>query len=303
MESLGDILKRLQQQSISARDELPADWLEAVEGTPNEPTCPICGGQRWVRHDVPVTHADFGKAFPCTCQLEASEEQRMDRLHRFSNMGRLAEVTFEATDPRGPGASTEAHARFTAALAAALIAILGSPGYGMLLGLGFVVGGLSSPLYPLSVAETNDWLEEKELVPAGAGMVLAYSLGASVGPLAASVVMDQFGHAGLFAFAACALAVLALFALYRVVKGLSKPVEEQTDFWPASWVTRWPPRWTRAARTSPTTTRAPRNTGKTTRFRKTKGSGAYTAAFSSSLRRATKALSSSSMAGSIAGCS
>jgi hypothetical protein len=33
------------------------------------------------------------------------------------------------------------------------------------------------------------------------------------------------------------LAALALFALYRVVKGLSKPVEEQTDFWPASWVT------------------------------------------------------------------
>jgi MFS family permease len=125
----------------------------------------------------------------------------------------------------------------TAALAAALIAILGSPGYGMLLGLGFVVGGLSSPLYPLSVAETNDWLEENELVPAGAGMVLAYSIGASVGPLAASVVMDRFGHAGLFAFAAAALAVLALFALYRVVKGLSKPVEEQTDFWPASWVT------------------------------------------------------------------
>ena len=43
--------------------------------------------------------------------------------------------------------------------------------------------------------------------------------------------------AGLFVFAAAALAALALFALYRVVKGLSKPVEEQTDFWPASWVT------------------------------------------------------------------
>jgi MFS family permease len=125
----------------------------------------------------------------------------------------------------------------TAAVAAALIALLGSPDYWLLLVLGFVVGGLASPLYPLSVAETNDWLEENELVPAGAGMVLAYSIGASIGPLAASVVMDRFGHAGLFAFAASALAVLAIFALYRVVKGLSKPVEEQTDFWPASWVT------------------------------------------------------------------
>ncbi len=125
----------------------------------------------------------------------------------------------------------------TAAVAAALLALLGSPNYWLLLALGFVVGGLASPLYPLSVAETNDWLEENELVPAGAGMVLAYSLGASVGPLTASLVMERIGYAGLFAFAAVALAVLALFALYRVVRGLAKPVEEQTDFWPASWVT------------------------------------------------------------------
>ena len=124
-----------------------------------------------------------------------------------------------------------------AALAAALVALLGTPDYWLLLVLGFVIGGLASPLYPLSVAETNDWLEENELVPAGAGMVLAYSLGASVGPLAASLVMERFGHPGLFAFAAVALAVLALYALYRVVRGLAKPVEEQTDFWPASWVT------------------------------------------------------------------
>ncbi len=52
-----------------------------------------------------------------------------------------------------------------AAVAAALLALLGSPNYWLLLALGFVVGGLASPLYPLSVAETNDWLEENELVP------------------------------------------------------------------------------------------------------------------------------------------
>ena len=123
-----------------------------------------------------------------------------------------------------------------AALAAALIALSGTPGFALLLGLGFVLGGLASPLYPLSVAEANDWLEADELVPAGAAMVLAYSLGASAGPLAASAAMEALGPAGLFAFAAAVLACLAAYALYRVIKGLAKPAGEQTAFWSSSWV-------------------------------------------------------------------
>ena len=123
------------------------------------------------------------------------------------------------------------------AVAAALIALIGTPGFALLLGLGFLVGGRASPLYPLSVAETNDWLEPDELVAAGAGLVLTYSLGASIGPLAAALAMEGLGPPGLFAFAAVVLAALAAYALYRVVKGLAKPAAEQTAFWPASWVT------------------------------------------------------------------
>ena len=124
----------------------------------------------------------------------------------------------------------------TAAGAAALIAAAGTPAFWVLLGLGFVTGGLSSPLYPLSVAETNDWIEADKLVAAGAGLVLAYSLGASVGPLAGSLAMEGLGPRGLFAFAAAVLAALAACALYRVLTGLAKPAEEQTEFWSASWV-------------------------------------------------------------------
>ncbi len=121
-------------------------------------------------------------------------------------------------------------------LAALLIAVLGTPGFGLLLALGFAVGGLASPLYPLSVAEANDWLEADELVPAGASLVLAYSLGATAGPLAGSAAMAALGPGGLFAFAALALFALAGFALYQLVKGLSKPAAEQTAFQPVSWI-------------------------------------------------------------------
>ena len=123
-----------------------------------------------------------------------------------------------------------------AAVAAALIAAAGTPAFWLLLGLGFVTGGLASPLYPLSVAETNDWIEADELVAAGAGLVLAYSVGASVGPLAGALAMEWLGPGGLFAFAAAVLAALAAYALYRVIKGLAKPAAEQTEFWSASWV-------------------------------------------------------------------
>ena len=121
-------------------------------------------------------------------------------------------------------------------LSALVIAVLGTPGYGLLLAFAFAVGGLASPLYPLSVAEANDWLEADQLVPAGASLVLAYSLGATAGPLAGSAAMAALGPGGLFAFAACALFALAAFALYQIVKRLSKPPEEQTPFQPVSWI-------------------------------------------------------------------
>ena len=72
MESLGDILKRLQQQISSGAADYPAEWLAAEAEEDAEPGCPVCGGRGWVRRDVPLKHPDFGRAFPCTCQRELS---------------------------------------------------------------------------------------------------------------------------------------------------------------------------------------------------------------------------------------
>ena len=121
-------------------------------------------------------------------------------------------------------------------MAAALLAVISEPGFGVLLALGFVVGGLASPLYPLCVAEANDWLEADELVPAGASLVLAYSLGATAGPLASSAAMSALGPGGLFVYAAVVLLALACFATYQLYERRSRPVAEQTAFQPVSWV-------------------------------------------------------------------
>jgi DNA replication protein DnaC len=62
--------------------------------TDDEPTCPLCGGAGFVRAPVSLGHPDFGKALPCRCIAEESEEQRSARLRRYSNLGPLTRLTF-----------------------------------------------------------------------------------------------------------------------------------------------------------------------------------------------------------------
>ncbi len=40
-------------------------------------------------------HPDFGKALPCRCVVEESEERRSARLRRYSNLGPLSRLTFD----------------------------------------------------------------------------------------------------------------------------------------------------------------------------------------------------------------
>ena len=120
-----------------------------------------------------------------------------------------------------------------AAAAALVVAVIGPMPFIALLALTFVMGGLSSPLYPLALAEVNDYLETDELVPAAGGILLVYSLGASAGPLAASSLMAAVGPVGLYGFIAAVLFAYGIYAAHRVRQGLAKPAEEQTQFQPA----------------------------------------------------------------------
>ena len=81
-----------------------------------------------------MTHADFGKAFPCRCQTDLDQSQQVARLHKFSNMGMLTNATFANSDPRGPGGNAEAAARFEGAFAAARAYAEGPEGGFLLVG-------------------------------------------------------------------------------------------------------------------------------------------------------------------------
>lgn len=90
MERLGDTIARL-------RPRLQARIGDAPEGPEPEPACPICKDYGYVRHDVPVDHPDFGRAFPCTCRAAEVRE----RLRSRSNLGHFASKNFESFDPEG----------------------------------------------------------------------------------------------------------------------------------------------------------------------------------------------------------
>ena len=66
----------------------------------------------------------------------------------------------------------------------------------------FVFGSFAMPMFSLSAAHANDRAERSEFVLVNAALMLFYSIGAIVGPLTASYVMEGFGPNWLFFFCA-----------------------------------------------------------------------------------------------------
>jgi MFS family permease len=91
-------------------------------------------------------------------------------------------------------------------------------------------GGLAGAIYPICVAHTNDFIDRSQVVSVSGSMLLLWSVGATVGPLAASPLMDAFGPSALFWLAAVFSMALAGFVAYRRTQRVGRPVPEQSPF-------------------------------------------------------------------------
>ena len=106
MERLADVLQRLGlADALVVEDE--AENADAV--------CPVCDGAGFVRRQVPLGHADFGKAFPCQCKAGELAERERERLARLSNLGPLRRLTFENLNVEGRHPEEHNRRRFRAA--------------------------------------------------------------------------------------------------------------------------------------------------------------------------------------------
>jgi MFS family permease len=101
-------------------------------------------------------------------------------------------------------------------MGAAGLLMLGPASSPMAILLMAVIGGFSSPLYSISGAYTNDWIDPEHLSAAASQLVRLYGIGAMAGPFVASVFMDQLGTDG-FAWSIIVLhALVAVFFVYRI---------------------------------------------------------------------------------------
>lgn len=101
MQHIDDILKR-----NNVPEPVPEDGQAPVSDA-GEWLCPVCGGTGYLRVDVPVGHADFGKIIECQCRKLEREKERLKELRSLSNLDTLTRFTFDKFVPEGYGLTEE----------------------------------------------------------------------------------------------------------------------------------------------------------------------------------------------------
>ncbi len=106
------------------------------------------------------------------------------------------------------------------AVASLMGAVLGGS-FEMLLIAGFLIGGMSNPLYALLIAYANDYLGTENMAAASGGMIFVNGLGAIMGPILTGWAMSVAGPPGFWAYLAATFAVLTVYVMYRMTQRAS----------------------------------------------------------------------------------
>ena len=99
-------------------------------------------------------------------------------------------------------------------------------------GLIFLFGGLVFSIYPISLSHACDELTPEQMIGANQAMLLAYSLGSTVGPLLASQAMARLGPSGLFGYFTLCAGGLALYLVWRQKVRAPVPMADHQQYMP-----------------------------------------------------------------------
>ncbi len=94
----------------------------------------------------------------------------------------------------------------------------------------FFAGGVTTPLYALFLAYTNDYLPAEDMPAASGGLVLTFGIGAILGPLITGWAMQGFGPFAFWLALGAMFGLIALYALYRMTQRASVPVGETESY-------------------------------------------------------------------------
>ena len=99
-----------------------------------------------------------------------------------------------------------------------------------LMAAAFLTGGVTTPLYALLLAYTNDALSAENMPAASGGLVFTFGLGAIVGPLGTGWAMQALGPFAFWSVLGATFIGIALYALYRMTQRASVPVTETESY-------------------------------------------------------------------------
>ncbi|MFT5046462.1 MAG: MFS family permease [Porticoccaceae bacterium] len=87
-----------------------------------------------------------------------------------------------------------------------------------LMGAAFFAGGVTTPLYALLLAYTNDSLSSADMPAASGGLVFTFGLGAIAGPLVTGWAMQGLDPYAFWLVLGTTFGAIALYALYRMTQ-------------------------------------------------------------------------------------
>ena len=92
---------------------------------------------------------------------------------------------------------------------------------------GFLIGGMSNPLYALLIAYTNDYLGTDDMAAASGGLIFVNGMGAIAGPILTGWAMSVAGPAGFWLYLLATFVVLSVYVMYRMTQRASAYREEE----------------------------------------------------------------------------
>jgi len=120
-----------------------------------------------------------------------------------------------------------------AALLGAVSCFLGwmnDGGMGFLMLAAFLTGGVTTPLYSLFLAYTNDSLSTEEMPAASGGLVFTFGLGAIIGPLVTGWAMETFGPYAFWPVLGITFLLIVLYAAYRITQRAHSPTDTTESY-------------------------------------------------------------------------
>ena len=94
-----------------------------------------------------------------------------------------------------------------------------------------IYAGMSLPMYSLTIAHTNDFLKQNEIIGASSTISILVGIGSICGPIIVSFFMSIIGPDGFFVYLFIVHALLGLFGLYRMTKR-TKPTDLESQYIP-----------------------------------------------------------------------